>query len=84
MGRAYVQKDDKWNVFSSIVDDFLYSDFMTFDELKALVVGEVVVNKLNDLETLKTEHSALNVMSYDEAIEIIKERQKYETEQEEE
>lgn len=72
MPRYYVQKGDEWNVFSTIVDDFLYTDFMTFEELKALVVGEVVVDKLNDLETLKTERPILNTMPYEEAIEIIK------------
>lgn len=43
MARAYVEKDGEWNVFSTVVDDFLYSSFMSFDELKALVVGEVVI-----------------------------------------
>ena len=70
----YVEKDGMWNVFSTVVDDFLYSDFMTFDELKALVVGEVVVDKLNDLETLLTDKPILNRMPYEMATELVRER----------
>ena len=73
MARYYVEKDGRWTVFSSIVDDFLYSDFMGFDELKALVIGEVVINKLNELETLQTERPRLNTMSYEDVMEIIRE-----------
>lgn len=72
MPRYYVQKGDEWNVFSTIVDEFLYTDFMTFEELKALVVGETVIDKLKDIETLKTEYPKLNKMPYETAIEIIK------------
>ncbi len=74
MARYYVEKDGMWNVFSTVVDDFLYSDFMTFDELKALVVGEVVVDKLNDLETLLTDKPILNRMPYEMATELVRER----------
>ena len=75
MSRYYVEKDGMWNVFSTIVDDFLYSDFMTFTELKALVIGEVVVDKLADLETLKTDKPILNKMPYEMAVELVRERQ---------
>ena len=75
MSRYYVEKDGMWNVFSTIVDDFLYSDFMTFTELKALVIGEVVVDKLADLESLKTDKPILNKMPYEMAIEFVRERQ---------
>ena len=75
MARYYVEKDGMWNVFSTVVDDFLYSDFMTFDELKALVIGEVVVDKLADLESLKTDKPILNKMPYEMAIESVRERQ---------
>ena len=74
MSRYYVEKDGMWNVFSTIVDDFLYSDFMTFTELKALVIGEVVVDKLADLETLKTDKPILNKMPYEMAVELVRER----------
>lgn len=75
MSRYYVEKDGMWNVFSTIVDDFLYSQFMTFTELKALVIGEVVVDKLADLETLKTDKPILNKMPYEMAVELVRGRQ---------
>ena len=75
MSRYYVEKDGMWNVFSTIVDDFLYSDFMTFTELTALVIGEVVVDKLADLESLKTDRPVLNKMPYEMAIKLVRERQ---------
>ena len=74
MARAYVEKDGEWNVFSTVVDDFLYSDFMSFDELKALVIGEVVITKIKDLETLLTDRPVLGTMSFDEAMDIIERR----------
>ena len=80
MPRYYVKKDEKWNVFSSIVDDFLYSDFMSFEELKAVVIGEVVVEKLRDLETLLTNRPKLNTMSFSEAMEIINYKDEAQTE----
>lgn len=75
MSRYYVEKDGMWNVFSTVVDDFLYSDFMTFTELTALVIGEVVVDKLADLESLKTDRPVLNKMPYEMVIELVRERQ---------
>lgn len=74
MARAYVEKDGEWNVFSTVVDDFLYSSFMSFDELKALVVGEVVIEKIKDLETLLTDRPVLGTMPFDEAMDIIERR----------
>ena len=71
MPRYYVEKENKWNIFSSIVDDFLYTDFLDFEELKALVVGEIVVQKIQELDTLKTDKPMLNRMTYEEAIENI-------------
>ena len=75
MSRFYVEKDGMWNVFSTVVDDFLYSEFMTFTDLKVSVISEVVVDKLADLETLKTDKPRLNKMPYEMAIELVRERQ---------
>jgi hypothetical protein len=74
MARFYVKKNDKWNIFSSIVDDFLYSDFMPFEELQAVVIGETVVDKMKDLGTLLTSSPRFNTMSYEEAEEYIRAR----------
>lgn len=75
MPRYYVEKDGMWNVLSTIAGDFLYSEFMTFTNLKVLVIGEVVVDKLADLETLKTDKPRLNRMSYEMADDLIREMQ---------
>lgn len=74
MARFYVKKNDKWNIFSSIADGFLYSDFMPFEELQAVVIGETVVDKMKDLGTLLTSNPRLNTMSYEEAEEHIRAR----------
>lgn len=68
MARYYVEKGGRWNIFSTVVDDFLYSEFMTFANLKRVVVDELVADKLVELETLKTDNPTLNKMSYKEAL----------------
>lgn len=68
MARYYVEKGGRWNIFSTVVDDFLYSEFMTFANLKRAVVDELVADKLVELETLKTDNPTLNRMSYKEAL----------------
>jgi len=80
MARFYVRKGEKWNVFSSIADDFLFSDFMPFDELQAVIIGEMVVDKMKDLKTLLTDKPALNTMPYEEAVEHIQIRKEHEKE----
>lgn len=76
MARYYVEnKEHKWNIFSSIVDDFLYDDFVDFNILKGLVIKEEVdnlVEKRNkDLDSLLTEQPVVNTMFYEDAIETI-------------
>ena len=69
MPRFYVKnKEDKWNVFSTIVDDFLYYDWLSFEDLVEVIVCELVKNKRKELKTLLTDKPELNVMSYDEAM----------------
>lgn len=69
MPRFYVKnKEDKWNVFSTIVDDFLYYDWLSFEDLVEVIVCELVKNKKKELKTLLTDKPELNVMSYDEAM----------------
>lgn len=76
MPRYYVEKDNKWNIFSSIVDDFLYDDFVDFNVLKGLVIKELiddlVETKDKELNSLLTEQPVLNTMFYEDAIERIK------------
>lgn len=82
MARFYVKKNDKWNIFSSIIDDYLYQDFMSFDELQAVIVGEAVAAKIRDLGTLLTSSPKLNTLSYEEAEEIIRAQEPADTHEE--
>lgn len=77
MPRYYVEnKEHKWNIFSSIVDDFLYDDFVDFNVLKDLVIKEgindLIEEKNKDLDSLLTDQPIVNTMLYEEAIERIK------------
>ncbi len=80
MPRYYVEnKEHKWNIFSSIVDDFLYDDFVDFKVLKGLVIKEAVDNlveeKNKDLDSLLTDQPLVNTMFYEDAVERIKIRE---------
>ena len=79
MPRYYVEKNNKWNIFSSIVDDFLYDDFVDFNILKELVIKELiddlVEQKNKDLDSLLTDRPIVNTMFYEDAIERIKIRE---------
>ena len=80
MPRYYVEnKEHKWNIFSSIADDFLYDDFVDFNVLKGLVIKEAVdslVEERNkDLDSLLTDMPLVNTMFYEDAIERIKMRE---------
>ena len=67
MPRFYVENKGKWNIYSTIVDDYLLNDFVDFKELKEAVMGEMVVERNEELDTLLTDNPRLNVMSYKEA-----------------
>lgn len=67
MPRFYVENKGKWNIYSTIVDDYLLNDFVDFKELKEAVMGEMVVERNEELDTLLTDQPRLNVMSYKEA-----------------
>ena len=72
MPRFYVKnKENKWNVFSTIVDDFLYVDWLSFDDLVEAVCSELAQNKYEEMQTLLTDKPKLNIMSYDEAMRIV-------------
>lgn len=73
MARFYVKnKENKWNVFSTIVDDFLYVDWLSFDDLVEAVCSELAQNKYEEMQTLLTDKPKLNIMNYDEAIRRIR------------
>lgn len=72
MPRYYVKnKEDKWNIFSTIIDNFLYEKWLTFNQLKETVITELVMDKEEELETLLTDKPIVNIMSYEEALESV-------------
>lgn len=72
MPRYYVKnKENKWNVFSSVIDDFLIDDFVDFEELERFVIFDAIKQKRKELKTLLTDKPELNVMDYEEAIKIV-------------
>ena len=79
MPRYYVQDPEgKWNIWSSITDSYLYSSFIPFDQLKEIIIQELVEQKTNELNSLLTDHPELNIKSYEECEEELRELQKYE------
>lgn len=68
MPRFYVKNDKGlWNIYSTIIDEYVLDEFTEFDDVKAHIIGEVVMDKIKDLDTLLTDKPRLNVMSYREA-----------------
>lgn len=83
MPRYYVKnKKDKWNIFSSIVDDYILDNFVTFEELKDYAIKRKVEEYSKELDSLLTDRPELNVMGYEEAEEIIEFRKNEELESE--
>lgn len=68
MPRYYVQHEGKWNIFSTIVDNFYFDDFIPFEDLKKWVLEEAVKDRERWLDSLLTDTPELNVMTYREAI----------------
>lgn len=74
MPRFYVKKPDalpceQWNIFSTIVDDFLLPEWCSFGELVKYVLDETIEERIGELSTLLTDKPKVNVMSYEEALE---------------
>ena len=72
MPRFYVKNNEgNWNVFSSIVDDYLYDEFMPFEVVKEDMLQQKWLEYGKELDSLLTDKPELNVMSYEEAEEIV-------------
>lgn len=68
MPRFYVKNDKGlWNIYSTIIDGYLYDDFIEFEDIKAKAVGETVIERLKELDSLLTEKPKLNTMAFEEA-----------------
>lgn len=69
MPRYYVEKNGEWNIFSTIVDDFLLDEFVCLEALKARLLYERYKELTEDMNSLLTDKPRVNVMSYEEAVE---------------
>ena len=74
MPRYYVRnpKTGRWNIYSTIVDDFILDEWATFDDLKHYAVSEAAEEKRKDIERLKTSNPRVNVMPFDAAMALRK------------
>lgn len=74
MPRYYVKNPKgKWNIYSTIIDGLLFDDFISYDDLCEWVLNDIVEDKKQELLTLLTDKPKLNVMSYQETMEELKE-----------
>ena len=71
MPRFYVEKDGEWNIFSTIINDFIFDEFVCLDALKARLLYERYKELTEDIDSLLTDRPRVNVMSYSDAIERI-------------
>ena len=84
MPRYYVEHEGKWNILSTITDEYLFSEFTDFDILKSFVLGETVIERTEELDSLLTNKPKLNKMSYEDAQNYLEEmRAEFEMEVEE-
>lgn len=69
MARFYVEKDGEWNIFSTVIDDFIFDEFVCLDALKARLIYERYKELTEDIDSLLTDKPSVNVMDYEEAVE---------------
>lgn len=70
MPRFYVEHNGEWNIFSTVVDDFLFDEFVCLDALKARLLYERYKELTEDIDSLLTDRPKVNVMPYEEAVRI--------------
>ena len=80
MPRYYVEKNGEWNIFSTIVDDFILDEFVCLDALKARLLYERYKELTKDIDSLLTDKPSVNVMDYEEAMERRREQTEPQTE----
>ena len=73
MPRYYVEHEGKWNILSTITDEYLFSEFIDFDTLKQEILGETVFERIEELDSLLTNNPRLNKMSYEDAEDYLEE-----------
>ncbi len=68
MSRIYTKKDNKWNIYSTIIDDFLFDRWVSYDVLEKWVIQDIVEDKKQEIKSLLTDKPVVNYMSYEELI----------------
>ena len=82
MARYYVKNPEgKWNIFSSIIDDLLFENWVDYDEMVEEVCYELVEEKKKELASLYSDKPSVNVMSYEECMNSIVKEEEIEDEQ---
>ena len=72
MSRYYVKNPEgKWNIYSTIIDDLLFENWVDFDEMVEEVCYELVEEKRKELASLLTDKTNLNTMTYEECMKEI-------------
>lgn len=72
MVRYYVKNPEgKWNIYSTIIDDLLFENWVEFDEMVEEVCYELVEEKRKELASLLTDQTNLNTMTYEECMKEI-------------
>ena len=74
MSRFFVKNDEgKWNIYSHVIDNFLFDEWVTYDEMVDELCKEEIKKLKENLATLLTDHPRMTVMGYEEAMQRIRE-----------
>lgn len=74
MSRFFVKNDEgKWNIYSHAIDNFLFDEWVTYDEMVDELCKEEIEKLKENLATLLTDHPRMTVMGYEEAMQRIRE-----------
>lgn len=72
MPRFYVKDNsDNWNIFSTIMDDYIFNEFKEFSKMKEFILKE----RERELDSLLTDRPELNIISKATADEIIRNKE---------
>ena len=67
MSRFYVHNaEGKWNIFSTISDEYTFDEFADFEDVCFYALGEKVAEAAEKLSSLKTNKPKLNTMSLED------------------
>lgn len=73
MSRIYTKKGNKWNIYSTVINDFLFDIWVSYDDLVKWVIQDIEEEKKLELRSLLTDKPIVNYMSYKELVEEYKE-----------